>query len=389
MAKKKFKNWLFCGGLTPQEYKQIIPMLRDENLKIWRVMSPILCVIFMTILVLTFICPDYFIIDDAEIVIENAVLKYQIVYSVLTTFSVITTFLFWVVAMKRPKITMFAVVISEIVLLAVFASVAPTLARNTLSVTLIYCVILFASATLTLLNSFCSYMLIGNSQILFMVLTCLFVKNWDILIDDIVYSNVFAVLSLVIGNYFRNSRMQSINLRYYVQQQCYIDSLTGAKSKIAYDKRVQEFIERFMQNAECEPFAVVVFDVNGLKLTNDTYGHEIGDELLIHSVELIGDFFANSEIYRTGGDEFVAILTGVDYENRNEIVKKFRLRIADVHKNSKSLLEDIPIACGMSAYDPENDFDYISVFSRADTIMYDDKRRIKQKNEYLKSYKRD
>lgn len=343
----------------------------------------------MSLLILTFIVPSYFLYEDPETLITEPILKYQIVYSVLSVFTLLVCFVLWVICPKRPKITMGVIITAEALVIAVFACVAPTLSRDNLSVTLIYCAILFASSLLTLTNTFCNSVVVIISQIIFMTLTILNVKNKDVLIDNIVYSNIFALMSIVIGNYFGSFRINNFNLRYYVQQQRDIDSLTGAKSKIAYDRRVQTIIERLVQNIACEPFGVVVFDVNGLKLTNDTYGHEIGDELLIHSVELIGDFFSKSEIYRTGGDEFVIILTGEDYENRNEIVRNFRVRIGQVHENSKSLLEDIPIACGMATYDPENDFDYISVFSRADTIMYDDKRRIKQQNKYLKAFKRD
>lgn len=390
MKKRPFKDFLFCGGISRQEYKQIMPMIRDENLKIWRVLSIVLSVSFLTLLVLTFAIPDFFNVEINSV--GEVAGKYSIVYTVLSIFSVLLTFVLWVVARKYPRVTMFSIIVANIGILATYACAATTLGRNTLSLTIAYCAILFASSLLTISNLFCNFMIVTMTQLLFTIVACVVVNKpeyRDIFIDDLFYSYLFGALDVIIGGYIMSNKIKNLNLRYYVEQQRDIDALTGAKSKIAYDRRVQDYVKRFIQKEDIPPFAVVVFDVNGLKLTNDTYGHELGDELLIRTVEIIGDFFPNSEIFRTGGDEFVTILTEKDYENRNEIIKNFRLRIADVHKESKSLLDDIPIACGMATYDPANDFDYISIFSRADTIMYDDKRRIKAINKYLKSYQRD
>ena len=65
---------------------------------------------------------------------------------------------------------------------------------------------------------------------------------------------------------------------------------------------------------------MVVCDVNGLKKINDTLGHKAGDEYIRKAFEMICDIFQHSPVYRTGGDEFVVILTGRDYIIRKELV---------------------------------------------------------------------
>lgn len=56
---------------------------------------------------------------------------------------------------------------------------------------------------------------------------------------------------------------------------------------------------------------VVYLDLNGLKKTNDQYGHKAGDRLLQRAVEFFADFFPREHIYRAGGDEFVILESGL------------------------------------------------------------------------------
>lgn len=53
---------------------------------------------------------------------------------------------------------------------------------------------------------------------------------------------------------------------------------------------------------------MIVFDINNLKIINDTLGHDFGDILIIDSCKLICKVFKRSPVYRIGGDEFVVIL---------------------------------------------------------------------------------
>ena len=62
---------------------------------------------------------------------------------------------------------------------------------------------------------------------------------------------------------------------------------------------------------------VIVFDVNNLKLINDTYGHECGNALLIKASSAITTVFNHVNTYRIGGDEFAVIIENESEENIN------------------------------------------------------------------------
>ncbi len=152
------------------------------------------------------------------------------------------------------------------------------------------------------------------------------------------------------------------------------DELTGTKNKNAYhelEKSVQEEISR---RAGSMAFAIVICDINDLKLVNDTLGHKTGDKYIKSACSLICDVFAHSPVFRVGGDEFVAYLTGRDYSDRRMLLEKLRTK---VRENMGRENEPI-LASGMSEFDPENDQKVSQVFDRADRIMYENKRQLKE-----------
>ena len=78
------------------------------------------------------------------------------------------------------------------------------------------------------------------------------------------------------------------------------DSMTGLRNTTSYASWVARF-DKEMENNLFD-FGIVVFDLNNLKKTNDTYGHEVGDELIITSAKIISEVFKRSPVFRIGGD---------------------------------------------------------------------------------------
>lgn len=129
----------------------------------------------------------------------------------------------------------------------------------------------------------------------------------------------------------------------------YTDALTGAKSKRAYSERVDK-IDEAIANGTMQEMAVAVFDVNGLKDVNDTLGHETGDKHIIEACRLICTTFKHSPVFRVGGDEFVALLEGSDYENREELLSSFNRCIGE-----NIAMDSVVVAAGIADYFPGQD----------------------------------
>ena len=154
----------------------------------------------------------------------------------------------------------------------------------------------------------------------------------------------------------------------------YSDPLTGVKNKHAYVEE-EERIDKAIAKNEMGDFAVIVFDLNGLKVINDTKGHEAGDLYLIEATKVISRYFGNDTLYRFGGDEFVVIVEDARaYKERQRALYEFE-RFIDSCLDK----EGAPIiSSGMSKYRKGQDNTYHAVFIRADKIMYARKDALKE-----------
>lgn len=163
-----------------------------------------------------------------------------------------------------------------------------------------------------------------------------------------------------------------------ISKEAFVDPLTGVGNLNAYKRRVEELNSEIASgNAE---FAVVMMDANGLKNINDNYGHAEGDAYLMGNCRIICDVFKNSPVYRIGGDEFVAVLTGDDYKCRNECVDQIRKVFDTTYKDKKvHPWERYSVSVGMAEYN-EDDKSVDDVFKRADKIMYEVKEAFKRSN---------
>lgn len=105
------------------------------------------------------------------------------------------------------------------------------------------------------------------------------------------------------------------------------DQLTGLYNRAYYETELARLdVERNL------PLSLILCDVNGLKITNDAFGHQAGDELLMAFGELLRDTLRQDDIMaRAGGDEFVVLLPKTDYEQAALLAQRLR-EAMDAHK---------------------------------------------------------
>ena len=150
------------------------------------------------------------------------------------------------------------------------------------------------------------------------------------------------------------------------------DELTHTKNKTAYREMEQE-LQRQIEAGDAS-FGIVICDINGLKAINDTEGHKAGDDYIRNSCQLVCRVFSHSPVFRIGGDEFVAVLRGRDYENRASLISGLRRQVEE----NIRIGEGPVVASGLAEYQPYADRAVGDVFNRADSQMYGDKTRLKE-----------
>ena len=150
------------------------------------------------------------------------------------------------------------------------------------------------------------------------------------------------------------------------------DALTGIRNKRAYDCEVQK-LEADLADGFNE-FGLAMIDLNHLKRTNDTYGHEKGNISIRKLCMLVCEIFEHSPVFRIGGDEFIVVLKNRDYRGVDKLIEDFNNRLSAL-QNDDTLQpwEQISAAIGYAKFDKTMDKNVEDVFKKADKAMYDRK----------------
>ena len=148
------------------------------------------------------------------------------------------------------------------------------------------------------------------------------------------------------------------------------DTLTGVRNKTGYDREVAKLEKTLSENPELA-FGIAIIDLNYLKKTNDTYGHEKGNISIKKLAVLACTIFTHSPVFRVGGDEFAVILTGWDLERIDHLIRQFHDAVSQYAADeSLAPWERISASIGYTVYNPKKDTGVADVFKRADMEMY-------------------
>ena len=190
---------------------------------------------------------------------------------------------------------------------------------------------------------------------------------------EIVNSNTYEIKLL--STAFEN---MALHLKEHEKLQhllAYRDSLTGLRNTNSYWAWITDF-DKEIETKEIV-FGVMVLDINYLKETNDRYGHDVGNKLIVSAAHIISSVFKRSPVFRIGGDEFAVILQNRDLDDLEKLLKKFDDECANESVVSDGKTIPVSIAKGFARFDATKDLKFVDVFNRADDAMYVNKREIK------------
>ncbi len=167
----------------------------------------------------------------------------------------------------------------------------------------------------------------------------------------VVWSKILVIVRDIDKDYSRELVRQKS-----VETNCFTDSLTGLQNRFSYITRCCEIMEENLS------VGVIYCDLNGLKFTNDNFGHDTGDRLLKSMSRIMTSFFRRNECFRTGGDEFIVLLSDMEKEN-------FFSRVETFEEYIKKKSEKILIASSGAAWTATADSLEATV-AEAEKIMY-------------------
>ncbi|MBE0450589.1 MAG: transporter substrate-binding domain-containing protein [Clostridia bacterium] len=144
----------------------------------------------------------------------------------------------------------------------------------------------------------------------------------------------------------------------------YHDDLTGLYNRAYYSEQLDYF-----EKMKVMPLSIVLADLNGLKITNDTLGHELGDQLLKKIAEVLKSSCGENDIVaRIGGDEFVVLMPGGSDQMAQMLCNKIKISCNQATMDPIKL----SVALGHSERVDMNQ-SLQSVFKKAEDQMYENK----------------
>ncbi|MFW6287813.1 MAG: diguanylate cyclase domain-containing protein, partial [bacterium] len=171
-----------------------------------------------------------------------------------------------------------------------------------------------------------------------------------------------------------SSIIDNVRLLTDLKESAYYDKLTGLYNRRYFDKKIDEY-----DRADLLPFSLIIGDVNGLKVTNDVFGHQVGDNLLISISNILQKSCReNDTIVRWGGDEFILLLPNADEMVADHICNQ----IKELCSNNNEHKIQLSISLGMATRNNINE-----AMNRVIKVAED--RMYRQKLKETKSFRSD
>ena len=190
--------------------------------------------------------------------------------------------------------------------------------------------------------------------------------------------SVFDMLGLVILIIIQTlAAMKMSVLNKLLEQRAYTDAHTGLPNKDA--------CEELLNNKEkvSEHTACLMFDLNNLKIINDTKGHSKGDQLIFNFVHLLRRVIPQEAfVGRYGGDEFMVVI----YNTSKTEIEDILMQLSREKDSLNSRGNDMPIdyACGWAISDADSECTIQMLLDKADYYMYENKQSRKKSKQSLK-----
>lgn len=183
---------------------------------------------------------------------------------------------------------------------------------------------------------------------------------------------VLFIFFLIVSFYINlTQKMMQETERNSLIKSAYTDELTRLHNR----RYCMEYMDRIMETENTD-YTVFCFDLNNLKVTNDTYGHAKGDLLIKSAAEVLDKTFTPYGIVaRMGGDEFIAIAETGDPQKISTITGEFQTCINE--KNAAIPDLHLSIAYGHASCSPE-EHNFEKIYQMADNRMYENKQQIKR-----------
>lgn len=122
------------------------------------------------------------------------------------------------------------------------------------------------------------------------------------------------------------------------------------------------------------PLSILLFDIDNFKKINDTYGHQMGDEILTTFARTVSSLLRESDIFgRYGGDEYIAVLCETDYESAKITAERIRNEIARTAVTCNGNQVNFTVSIGIGSL--SDNLTLSEIIKQADIALYESKNK--------------
>jgi len=162
-------------------------------------------------------------------------------------------------------------------------------------------------------------------------------------------------------NYYK--RVQYINTIRLIKQST-TDQLTGIYNRIKFNDEFDKWMKIFQRYDN--PLVFVLFDIDDFKKINDTYGHLVGDIILVEITQLVSQKIRDTDILaRWGGEEFVLLLPNIQILQAVDLMERLRIAICEY-----DFAQVAKISCSFGVVSLNKNDSLDTVIQRADNLLY-------------------
>lgn len=194
--------------------------------------------------------------------------------------------------------------------------------------------------------------------------------NWYIAKDSIVQWIDGSLVHMESATDISSKKEQEEQLRYYAS----VDAMTGTYNREWGYQTMSDLFTELRSDTTGKKLSLCFLDIDGLKKTNDTYGHQAGDDLIISTVDAIRSCIRKTDlICRWGGDEFVVLLQ-CEKSIAVKLVLRAQNKLSELNE-AGSRPYKLAFSYGIMEISSDCEMDLDSVILSLDKLMYEDKMR--------------
>ena len=287
---KTVRNYFCYCGIEKDEYNALKKDAYVSNFEVWRILHVLMAAVFAFL---------FFGSLFSELMKDN-----RLFYLIALIYSVIAVFYFFL-AKKDSLVAQFIIYLS-ISLLFLFACFITQNKPDTPAITFI--VFLLITPMFMIDKPFFMTIELCVASAVFLI-WMYNVKSYDVWQFDLINVLIFTAVGIFLHIIANSIRIKEFVLRRKISIQKDIDEMTGLKNKGALTREINDYLA----DESTDKGIMILLDVDKFKLINDTFGHDIGDQVIQQVGSFLKDRFIDQGIAgRFGGDEFIVFLKDTD-----------------------------------------------------------------------------